>query len=201
MIKINTVKMLKNNYKNMEKIIIGISGQISAGKDTVANYIMQKYNAKQLKFSKVLRDILQRIYKDINRENMSKLSTALRQVFGEDMLVNIIYNDINNSQEEIIVLDGVRRMPDIEMLQPIPGFKLFYIDAGIDTRYERLIQRSENSDDRAKSFEEFKKDHELETELQILGLKDHADYIIDNSGSLNDLYKQVDTIIFNLKNS
>lgn len=185
----------------MAKIIIGISGQIASGKDTVEKYIMDKYGAKTLKFSKVLRDILQRIYKDINRENMSKLSTVLRQVFGEDMLVDVMYNDIMNSNEEIVVLDGVRRMADIEKLKPIPGFKLFYVDVNINTRYERLIQRTENLDDREKTFEEFQKDHELETELQIPGLKDHADYIIDNSGSLNDLYKQVDDIITALKNS
>lgn len=185
----------------MAKIIIGISGRIASGKDTVANYIIEKYGAKQFKFSKVLRDILQRIYQEVSRDNLQKLSLLLRQMFGDDMLAKVVYNDILNTKEDIIVIDGVRRLPDIEILKPIEGFKLFFIDAVIGTRYERIIQRSENIDDRNKTFETFKKEEEAETEIYIDGLKNVSDYMIDNNSNIDDLHKQIDNIILNLKNS
>lgn len=183
----------------MGKIIIGTTGQIASGKDALASYVVNKYKAKQLKTSTVLRDILKRIYKDVNRENLQKLSLILRQNFGEDLLANIAYNDIQNSQEDVVIIDGIRRFADIEMLKPL-GFKLIFIDTAPEVRYERLIQRSENIDDRNKTFEEFQKDAQGETEIYIANFKDIADYVIDNNGNFEDLYKQFDKIIEELRN-
>ena len=185
----------------MEKIIIGIAGRIASGKDTVADYIVEKYNAKSLKFSQSLRDVLSRLYQDISRDNMQKISLLLRQMFGEDMLAKVIYNDILNSKEDIIVVTGVRRIADIEMLKNTNGFKLFFIDTNIETRYERLIQRSENIDDKNKSFEEFKKQELAETEVYIDQFKEIADYVIDNNEGVDKLHEQIDKIISELKNS
>lgn len=182
----------------MGKIIIGTTGQIASGKDALAAYVVKKYNAKQLKTSTVLRDVLKRIYENINRENLQKLSLILRQSFGEDILAKIAYNDIQNSTEDVIIIDGIRRLQDIEMLKPL-GFKLIFIETAPEIRYERLIQRSENVDDRNKTYEEFQKDALGETEIYIAGFKDMADYIIDNNGNFEDLYKQFDDIISELK--
>ena len=183
----------------MDRIIIGIAGKIAAGKDTVANYLINQYGAQQLKFSKVLRDILQRIYKDISRENMQKMSTMLRNTFGDDLLANVIYNDILNSNEKMIVIDGVRRLTDIEILRSLPEFKLLFIDTDIENRYQRLIQRNENIDDRNKTFDDFQKEDQAEAEINIDKLKSIADYIIDNNGNIDNLYKQIDKIITELK--
>ena len=183
----------------MDRIIIGIAGKIAAGKDTVANYLINQYGAQQLKFSKVLRDILQRIYQDISRENMQKISTILRDGFGDDLLAKVIYNDILNSNEKMIVIDGVRRLPDIEILRSLPEFKLLFIDTDIENRYQRLIQRNENIDDRNKTFDDFQKEDQAEAEINIDKLKSIADYIIDNNGNIDNLYKQIDKIITELK--
>ncbi len=178
---------------------MGIAGKIAAGKDTSANYLINQYGAQQLKFSKVLRDILQRIYKDISRENMQKMSTMLRNTFGDDLLANVIYNDILNSNEKMIVIDGVRRLPDIEILRSLPEFKLLFIDTDIENRYQRLIQRNENIDDRNKTFDDFQKEDQAEAEINIDKLKLIADLVIDNNGNIDNLYKQIDKIITELK--
>ena len=81
------------------------------------------------------------------------------------------------------------------MPKKLPGFNLVFIEADIEKRYQRIISRRENVDDKNKSLEEFKKDHERETELQIVDLKKVADVIIGNNGSPEDLYKQIDEII------
>lgn len=179
----------------MSKTIFGITGQIAAGKDTVANYIIQKTNAKTFKFSQVLRDVLKRIHQETTRENMQKLSTSLRQNFGEDILAKILYEDIKISDENIIVIDGVRRYADIESLKDLEGFKLIFIDTNIENRYERIIKRNENADDATKTFEDFKKDNEQESESQILDLKNVSSIILDNNGNLEELYKQIDSLV------
>ncbi|MDD3498666.1 MAG: hypothetical protein PHH24_04180, partial [Candidatus Moranbacteria bacterium] len=112
-----------------------------------------------------------------------------------NILSMVIYKDVESDENDLIVIDGVRRVPDIEFLKTLPGFRLVYIDADIEKRYERIIKRGENSDDNSKTFEEFKKDHQREAELQIKDLKNRADVIVDNNGSFEDLYKQLDEII------
>jgi dephospho-CoA kinase len=143
----------------------------------------------------MLRDVLDRLYLEQNRENMQKLSTVIRRNFGEDSLAKVIYEDLSKLNSEVMVLDGVRRLADIKYLKELPGFKLAYIETDIKKRYERISKRGENTDDLQKSFKEFKKEHEGEAESQIKDLKNWADFFIDNNGTFDELHKQLDQII------
>lgn len=177
------------------KIILGLAGEIVSGKGTTAKYIINKYNGSSHRFSTMLRDVARRMYLEENRENLQKLSTIFRQNFHDDLLSMVIAKDVENDNHKIIAIDGVRRLADISYLKKIDGFKLVYIEAEIEKRFDRIIKRGENTDDAKKTFEEFKKDHKREAELQIKELKNHADYVIDNNDKFDDLYRQIDKII------
>jgi len=182
-----------NTYRM--KIILGLAGEIASGKGTTAQYIINKHNGSSHRFSTMLRDVAGRMCLEENRENLQKLSTIFRQNFHDDILSMVIAKDVENDKYEIIAIDGVRRLADISYLKKIDGFKLVYIEADIEKRFERITKRGENADDTMKTFENFKKDHKREAELQIRELKNHADYIIDNNGNFDDLYRQIDKII------
>lgn len=179
----------------MNKIIIGLAGELAAGKGTAAEYLEKKYKASSHRFSTMLRDILDRLYLEQNRGNMQLLSTILRKNFGEDTLAKVISQDVARDNHAVIAIDGVRRLADIKYLKEIPEFKLAYIETSMENRFERIKKRGENTDDTNKTFEEFKQDHKGEAELQIRGLKNDADYVLDNNGNLNGLYEQIDKII------
>jgi dephospho-CoA kinase len=179
----------------MAKIILGITGEMGGGKGTVAKHIEQEHNGGVHRFSAILRDILDRIYLEQSRDNLQKLSTLLRKNFGEDLLSKSVYKDAQKDEHEIVVVDGVRRMDDMELLRKLPNFKLIYVDSDIKVRYERIIKRGENSDDAKKSFEEFKKINEDESESQIQDLRNYSDYVIDNNGTFIELYQQVENIL------
>lgn len=178
-----------------EKIVLGITGEIAGGKGTIAKYLMEKHSATSHRFSTALRDVANRMHLEETRENLQKISTIFRENFDDNILSRVIYEDVKNDDNNLIVIDGVRRMADIEFLKKLPGFKLVYVDAQMKIRYERITKRGENADDNAKTFEEFEKDHQREAELQIKDLKDKADVVIDNNGTFDDLYKQVDEIV------
>lgn len=168
---------------------------MASGKGTVVEYVFKNYNGKNFRFSTILRDILKRLYLEEVRENLQKMSTILRDNFGQDVLSLAIAKEAKNSDDEILAIDGVRRLSDIKFLKDLPGFKLIYIEADVKKRYKRISVRGENSDDNTKTFEQFKKELEQESETQIRGLKNGADYIIDNNGSIEELHNQVDKII------
>jgi dephospho-CoA kinase len=178
-----------------KKLIIGLAGEISSGKGTVAKYIKDKYSGSTFRFSTMLRDVLDRLYIQQTRESTSHLSTLLRQFFGEDIMAKVMYNDVKNDENPIVVIDGVRRQADIKYLKELPEFKLVFIDALIKNRYDRIQTRGENADDNKKTFEEFKNDHRLETELQISDLKNISDFVIDNNGNKEELYEKVSDLI------
>ena len=179
----------------MNKIILGLVGSLASGKETTKRYLVEKYNAKDCRFSTILRDVLVRIAVPVSRENLQKLSTILRSNFGENLLAKAIAMDASKFEADIVVVDGVRRFTDIEHLNELPNFVLIKIDADPKIRYERMKLRNENAGDAQKTFEEFLKDEEAEADKQIPEVMKTAKYAIDNSGSLEDLYKQIDEIL------
>lgn len=186
--------MFISNKKH--KIIIGLVGEIASGKGTVVKYLKKKYQVSSCRFSDSLRDVLNRLYLEINRNNLQKLSQILRQNFGENLLAKVIVEDIKNNKNKFIIIDGVRRIADIENLKQLPEFKLIYITADIKTRYNRLTKREENKDDKNKTFQQFLKDNQVEAELEILKVSRQAHYKIYNNGNFKELYKQIDKIIY-----
>ncbi len=177
------------------KIILGLTGSIASGKGTVSKYLKEKYKAQTFKFSQILRAMLQRAYLPETRDNLVKISLALREAFGQDILAKIISKDVLEENNDIIVIDGIRRPADIKYLKDIKGFKLIGIDADIKIRYERLKKRNENKDDKSKSWEDFLKDHKAETEIYIPELLKKSDHIINNNGNLEELYKKLDSLV------
>lgn len=179
----------------MAKLILGITGEMGSGKGTIAKHVNLEHKGSVHKFSTILRDVLDRLYLEQSRDNMQALSTIIRKTYGEDILAKGMYHDAQNDEHELVIVDGVRRMSDITFLKELPHFKLIYVDADIQNRYERIVKRGENPDDAKKTFAEFQKAHEDESEIQIRDLKNYANYIVNNDGVYADLYKQVDEII------
>ena len=179
----------------MSKIIIGLVGSLASGKETTKKYLAEKYNSKDCKFSSILRDVLARVDVPNSRENIQKISTVLRANFGENLLAKAIAMDASKLDADIVVIDGVRRFTDIEHLNELPNFVLVKIDADPKVRYERMKLRNENAGDDKKTFEQFLEDHNAEADKQIPEVMKTAKYSIDNSGTLGDLYKQIDEIL------
>jgi dephospho-CoA kinase len=177
------------------KKILGLAGEIASGKGTAAEYVVNKYDGSTHRFSGILRDLTGRIYLKESRDNLQKMSTAVRGYFGQDILCKTIYRDVLNDEHQFIAVDGIRRFQDVEKLKNIKGFYLVYIEASPEIRFQRLRNRDENVDDKGKTLEEFKKDSQNEAELQIKSLKEKADVVIGNDGSFKELYSQLDKIL------
>jgi dephospho-CoA kinase len=177
------------------KIILGLAGEMASGKGTVAEYLIKEKQGVSYRFSSILRDLSKRLYLDETRENLQTMSTAVREHFGQNILCKVIRQDVAKDETEVIIIDGVRRKQDVEELKNLKEFKLIYLEADLEKRFERIKNRGENSDDKGKTLEEFQKDHKREAEQEIKKLRDEADFIVDNNGSFTDLHKQIDNLL------
>lgn len=183
-----------------KKIIIGFTGLMASGKDAARNYLEEKYQAKSLKFSGIMRDVLKRINVEMTRYNLSAVSLCLRETFGEDLFAKVIANDANESDNKMVVIDGVRRLADIVHLSKLDGFYLISIEATPELRHKRLVTRGENVGESEKTFEQFLADHQTETELTIPEVMSKADFVIDNNGNFDNLHNQIDKILDKIQN-
>lgn len=182
----------KHNHK---KIILGFVGDIASGKGTVCKYLAEKYQVPSYKFSTMLRDILNRMYLDVSRENLQILSKILRENFGQDVMSQVIAQDVNNAEGAIIAVDGIRRPTDITYLKNLEGFHLVYITADPKIRWQRLVERAENEGDADKTFDAFLADEQAEADQLIKQLGREAEFVITNDGDFDTLYTQIEDIL------
>lgn len=183
----------------MKKIILGLVGEIASGKDTVADYLQEKYGSETISYSQPIRDILDRMYLPQTRENMSKLGHCLRGEFGQDTLSKIIAEEVKRSRAKILVLPNVRLESDIVHLIHEPGFRLVRIDCEAKTRFARLTARRQNPDDKNKTWKQFLADAKLYTERHIRDLGAKAKYSLDNNGSKAQLNQQIEELLKQLQ--
>lgn len=180
---------------NEGKVIFGFTGLMACGKGTAAKYLEEKYGSGTYRFSTMLRDVLNRIHLEQSRDHMIKISECLRAAFGENTMARTVAKDVEKDTRAMIVVDGIRRVADIEFLAALPNFVLVEIFADPRVRYERLVRRGENSDDASKTFEQFIEDHKRSTEMTIPEVAAGARERVDNNGGMADFQKQLDELV------
>ncbi len=94
-----------------------------------------------------------------------------------------------------LVIDGIRRLADIKHLREIPGFFLVSVEASEELRHKRVIERNENPGDDKKTFADFLKDQNEESESEIPNTMAAADYVVNNDGSWDHLWDQIHDLV------
>jgi len=182
----------------MSKLIIGLVGPLASGKGVVKKYLEDRHGAISYKFSDILRDILNRLNLPASRENLQNLSTNLRSIFGNDILARAMAHDTKKDNQNLVIIDGVRRLADVLPLINDPDFKLVAITADSKLRYERMLLRNENPGDANKTYAEFLVDCEKEADKHIPETMTHANYHLDNNRDLAHLYAQIDNLLIKI---
>jgi len=179
----------------MEKIVIGLTGEMGAGKDTFCQYVQKISNQPVFcfKFSDSLSEVLRIFFNDVFREDQQWLAINLRERFGRDILAKAMKKKIDNISEGLIILNGIRYTEELDMTKGVGG-KIIYITADSKTRWQRVQTRGEKKDDNA-PYEKFLELDKSATEILIPEIGKKADYRIDNNGSLDDFYKQMDNVL------
>lgn len=179
-------------------MIIGLVGEKLAGKDTAANYLVQKSGAEHFRFADILDSILEELNLPISRENEVALGLGLRKIFGEHVLVKALEKRLRKSWAKLIIVNGIR-MDEMEVVKSWEGAQIIYITAPAQVRFERYQNRREKADDAVMDFEQFVKQDSGPTEVAIPELGKKADFKIENTGNLEDLHKKLDDVISKFK--
>lgn len=171
-----------------ERLVIGITGRIGSGKTSVGQYLSSRYGYQYLRYSRVLSEWLAK----------DPESKAHLQEVGWKVMAGGMQTELNRRLIAQILpgadvaVDGLRHPIDCELLKQtfLNSFHLLYIDSPVDERWRRLQGHG-----RYTSREPFDAANAHPVEQQIESLRRNAELIIDNRGSLQELYAAVDDAV------
>lgn len=180
----------------MDKLYIGLAGQMLSGKGTAAKFFVEKFDAQHFNYSaNVLNPILMLLDLPFTRQNQQDLGKLLREQFGKDVLSNSLLDRVKEAKKNVVVIEGIRTEEEADAFRQLGDFILVFIDADIHKRFERLQGRSERAGESEQTFEEFQSKHDHQAEANIAELKNHADYVVKNDGTLEEFEDQLIKVI------
>jgi dephospho-CoA kinase len=182
---------------NEKRIIIGIVGHPSCGKDTVAEYLVKKHGFTFVSTSDLIRDyIRERELGEPTRELMHDVVNEWRRREGGDVLINIGMKKTQTAQR--IAMGGIRAIGEAGAIKKAGGI-IIAVTAPIKIRFARAKSRSRIGDN--VTFEQFKATEDAEAsnndpETQnVNAVIAAADHTINNSGTIDHLQNQIDEVI------
>lgn len=173
-------------------LLIGLVGEKGSGKDTFAKYLTEISNKKiiHIRFSDLLKETLKLWDIEPSRANLQKLAQVLED-FGSGTVAHGLEKQIQNAEAEIIILDGIRWHPDVELLKKFPNSKLIYITADPKLRFERLKSRGEKAGESEMTYDQFLEEEKAPNELLIAEIGSKADAKIENNESIENFDKEI----------
>lgn len=181
--------------------IIGITGTLGAGKGTVVDYLREHYGYRHYSVRGYLIEEALRRGMELNRDTFVVVANDLRATHSPSYITDQLYlQAVENGTDAII--ESVRTPGEVESLRKQEHFLLFAVDADPKIRYERVVGRGSETDHI--SYETFLENEAREMSStdpnhQNIGRCMHmADYVFNNDGDFEDLYKQVELVLSQL---
>ena len=179
-------------------MLLGVVGLNGSGKDTVADYLVEKYDFVHYGCGQAVRDELKKLGKNqLDRNEMIDLAKKMRKENGNEYWPKFIFEKFQDSKN--LIISSIRNPSEIDFIESKKG-RLIRVDAEQELRFKRISNRA-NTDafqHGETSFDDFKEkeNKELESEdpskQQLLKCLERASIVIDNNGSLEEVYKKVD---------
>jgi hypothetical protein len=210
-------------------MIIGITGFISSGKDTAADYLVNFHQFRRESFASTLKDSVAAVFgwdramlegrtKDA-REQREQVDTwwaerlgmpnltprwvlqywgteVCRQGFHDNIWIASLENKLRNSHDDVVITDC--RFPNEILAIKRAGGMVVWVRRGeLPEWYNDAcdVNAGEKCSNYALALERMKQRNVHASETAWVGTK--FDYIIDNNGSIQDLYDQMKTLVKN----
>lgn len=176
--------------------IIGLVGEKGSGKDTFAKFLLEisEKSVVHIRFSDLLKQTLNIWDIPLTRANLQKLAQILED-FGEGTIAHGLEKQIQETNADIIILDGIRWEPDVKLLKEFPYHKLIYITADPKLRFKRLKTRGEKTGEAEMTLEQFLKEEKAPNELLIPEIGAKADIKITNNASIEDFKAEIEKFV------
>jgi len=183
----------------MQKNIIAILGLPGAGKTEVIDYLMKKNNWPKVYFGDVTFDELKARGLEINEKNERLVREDLRAKYGRLHYASKVVEKIENlKNEQYILVESLYDWSEYLLFKKQFGdqFMTIAIYTSPKVRYERLGKRQV----RPLTAEEAQsRDYSQIENIFQAGPIAMANFTVNNDGTFEELYQQIDDIIEKIK--
>jgi dCMP deaminase len=174
-------------------MIFGVAGPNGAGKGEIVQYLEAR-SFESFSLSDVIRQELARRSIEESREHMIEVGTELRAQDGPGVLAGRAVEALESDRNYVI--DSIRHPAEVEALRTCGHpFKLIWVDADIQTRFQRLHERGRKGDPQTLEHLRTLEDREMGSDdpaaQQLLAVKELADFELRNDGELESLHQAV----------
>ncbi len=128
-------------------IIFGFSGTIGSGKDTLADYLQDKYGLLHVSTGDIVRQYAMAKYGSVERPVLRTMSKELRKKYGSSVLADksIDMYKSKSDQYQGLIITGIRSIGEAEKIKELGG-KMVYVDAPVEVRYARTVARQRDAE-------------------------------------------------------
>lgn len=180
------VPSVANKFK--DPLVIGLTGEIGAGKTTLAEYLKFKHGFKTLRYSKIIQDLY---HCDGKRDTLQQVGQEIASNPDRQKGLSLeAIRQINNNPNSNFVIDGLRHLLDYETLLDHFGerFILIYIDSPFTTTYKRYNKRN-NLDLTKDEFKQIINNKSEEDIIHLKGICYTSNMILENNKTFKDFFE------------
>ena len=177
-------------------MIIGLTGRNAAGKTEVAEYLKTRGFA-YFSLSDEIRAEIRARGQEITREVLIVVGNELRTRFGPGVLAERVLHRLGHEQNYVV--DSIRNPQEVEALRRRNDFILLAVEADEAVRFYR--SRLRGREGAAATLEQFVEEESRELDSgdpanqQLLATRRLADMVVTNNGTLEDLHRNLDSLL------
>ena len=208
------------------KTIIGIKGKSGSGKDTVANYLIEKYGFQKLALADSLKEIVSiisgwsleqlrgdtlesRVFRETvkhpdfgltGRQLLQKIGTdCLRDHFDSWLWIKILQRRIEESESDKIVITDLRFENEIRYFQE-KGIKIFHLERGAMSGTAGYPSATRDVCAGTTGYPSATRDVCAGTAFVHKSediIHIPEEIVVENNGTFEELYQKIDDLIYN----
>ncbi len=184
-------------------LIIGITGTLGAGKGTIVEYLVNHKNFTHYSVRSFLTEEIEKLQLTVNRDNMVLVANELRAKYSPSYVTDQLYYKAAKSGKNCVI-ESIRTPGEVDSLREKGNFYLFAIDAPPQLRYERIVIRNSETDNI--NYDTFIQNEQREmntndpTKQNLRKCIEMADFVFENSGSIDDLHIKVEEVLHKIEN-
>lgn len=182
------------------RLIFGIAGTFASGQDSVGKYLAEKHGFLYASTSDLVREEARKRYGSVERPVLVRTATELRKEQGGGVLAELALQKFNNDSYPGVAITGVRSLGEAKAVKQAGGI-IFFCDAPIEVRYERMKARGRDAEVNV-TLEEFKQREEIEAkagdtdaDFNREAIRRLADYHISNEGTLDEFHAKIEDLL------
>ncbi len=180
-------------------MIIGITGSFGAGKGAVVDYLVREKGFADFSARSFITKEIKHRDLPVNRDSMATVANDLREKHGPSYIIESLYTEAKERGGDAVV-ESLRAVAEVRLVKKLGGVVLG-ITASPEVRYERALARGSETD--RVTYEEWLAQEVREsnpndpTKQDIFGALAESSVVIENNGSLEELYEAVDEMLKN----